>query len=448
VLGELVLLWGASLVVRKPGDRHPWHTDIESSAPSAECASLWIGLAGTCADSALAVVSHSQHFATPLQRAAHEHGVPRERIGDGDVARWARAFDARAEQVVPAVADGHAVLFDGRLWHGARNDSADRTRFALLLQYATPRTPIRMPRPPRFDWPFETSELPRPPCVLVAGRNTHGVNRVVAGPAAIGGGVPALQSCIHPIPLPLARDPAIGWKPQRLFRGATPNLRGVGAHVSVLEPGCTPHPPHVHAQDELLLVLDGEATLLLGEDGRREPLERGAFSYYPAGFAHSIRNDAATPLTYMMWKWRADRGRAAAPLDARRVRFLDSDARLRRHGDGFETRTVLDGETADLARLHAHVSILRPDAGYAPHADRHDVAMIVLDGAIETGGERLGRNGVAFFAAGEPHGVRNVGSDPAVYLVLELHGRRAERREPTPPKRSRLRALWRALGAS
>jgi hypothetical protein len=30
LLGGDVILWGASLLIREPGEVHPWHTDIES----------------------------------------------------------------------------------------------------------------------------------------------------------------------------------------------------------------------------------------------------------------------------------------------------------------------------------------------------------------------------------------------------------------------------------
>jgi ectoine hydroxylase-related dioxygenase (phytanoyl-CoA dioxygenase family) len=59
LLGEDVLLWGATLARRTPGQTHAWHTDIESSSPTAECVTVWIGLAGTNAGSSLKVVSRS-----------------------------------------------------------------------------------------------------------------------------------------------------------------------------------------------------------------------------------------------------------------------------------------------------------------------------------------------------------------------------------------------------
>ena len=459
VLGDDVLLWGASLVLRRPGQAHPWHTDIESASATAECASLWIGLEGTSAESSLAVVPCSHRFGVPLQQAASEDASTRAAALDADVARWAQRFDPRAGVVSLELRDGEAVLFDGRIWHGSLNRRREVARYALLLQFATPRTPIRMPRPARFEWPFETLEVPRPPCLVVSGSDAHGVNRVVAGPARRG--VPALRSCVHAVPLPLEREAARGWKPNPLFRGATPNLRSIGCHVSVLEPGREPHPPHTHAEEEILLVLDGEAMLVLAEHGDArdpalEPIAPGTFSYYPAGFAHTIRNVSESPVTYMMFKWRAESRRAARPRPAERVCFSRCDSDLRQRADGFATRAVFDGETTLLRRLHAHVSRLEPGGGYAPHADAHDVAIVVLAGSIETGSERLAPNGVAFFAAGQPHGMRNPGEEPAVYLVFEFHGAKqpgtvaAARRPGSRRLRGRagglLRSLWRSLG--
>ena len=35
----------------------------------------------------------------------------------------------------------------------------------------------------------------------------------------------------------------------------------MGCHVSVLSPGRCPHPPHSHVEEELLIILDGEANV-------------------------------------------------------------------------------------------------------------------------------------------------------------------------------------------
>ena len=47
LLGEDVILWGATLLKRNPGQAHAWHTDIKSAAPDGKTVSVWIGLEHT-----------------------------------------------------------------------------------------------------------------------------------------------------------------------------------------------------------------------------------------------------------------------------------------------------------------------------------------------------------------------------------------------------------------
>jgi Cupin domain len=87
----------------------------------------------------------------------------------------------------------------------------------------------------------------------------------------------------------------------------------------------------------------------------------------------------------------------------------------------FNVEVLFEGPTAFLGKLHAHVSELQPGAGYAPHADAHDVAIVVLSGRIETKRRRLKAPSVVYFAAGEPHGMKNSAAEPARHLVFEFH---------------------------
>ena len=45
----------------------------------------------------------------------------------------------------------------------------------------------------------------------------------------------------------------------------------------------------------------------------------------------------------------------------------------------------------------------------------------MLEGTIETLGREVGPRSVSYCSAGEPHGMRNIGTDPARYVVFELH---------------------------
>lgn len=424
LLGEDVVLWGVNVIRRKPGQTHPWHTDIESSAPDGGFVSVWVGVEHTCRGSALQVIRRSHRLGITIQEAA-----ARRRVGRGDTSaetalRWARQIDPLAVLVEPELADGDALVFDGRLWHGSHN-ARRRTRTALLLQYAAASVPVRRPDFSTLEWPFRFFDEP-PPVILVHGTAPEGVNQVAPSPDAQGSHM--IASSVHQLALPLAEDPEKGWKPYPIFRGPTPLLEGMGCHVSVLSPGHSPHPPHVHPEEELLIVLDGEAEIVLADDpsggnARRERLRAGSFSYYPSGQHHTLRNPGTAPVTYLMFKWIAAPSGAPRPLGTRVFHTASIEPEVGH--TGFGAMGLFEQATGCLGRLHSHVSVVMPGGGYDSHADAHDVALVVLRGRIETLGETVGPRGVVYCGAGTPHGLRNTGGEPARYLVFEFHAAEA-----------------------
>ncbi len=84
-------------------------------------------------------------------------------------------------------------------------------------------------------------------------------------------------------------------------------------------------------------------------------------------------------------------------------------------------RVLFELATGYLNKLHAHVTDLKPGAGYPAHADEHDVAIVVFSGRVETLGKIVGPGGSMYYAAHEPHGMNNAGNHPARYLVFEFH---------------------------
>lgn len=440
LLGPDVVLWGASLVRRAPGQVHPWHTDKETSRAGSRAVSVWIGLSHTSLASSLLLVPGSHRFGASLQAVAAEKGKAHRPPTDGEVLAWAQRFHAASVIEQREVRDGEALVLDGQLWHGSRNASR-HARTALLLQYAAAEAPIRIPDPTR-PWPIRFQEIPRPPCILVRGTASLGVNRILPGPARPDRErEPMMSSWIRPLDLPLAPDPA-GLRAQYpIFNGQTPQLRLLTCHSSVLSPGRCPHPPHVHPEEEILVMLAGEADLVISDEGagggeRLHRLRPGSFAYYPAGQRHTIRNPGPGPATYLMFKWQGDEAGNRQALGTRICDYQDESLPAVVTG-GKTTRHVRHDGTRYLRALHCHHSAVEPGGGYPAHIDAHDVAILVLEGTVETLGQRVGPHGVIFYAAGEPHGLRNPGSVPARYLVFEFHG------ASMTPIRSRAGALRR-----
>ena len=85
---------------------------------------------------------------------------------------------------------------------------------------------------------------------------------------------------------------------------------------------------------------------------------------------------------------------------------------------------LLEGQTRHLRTFHAHMTAVEPGGGYEPHTDAYDVGIVVLEGTVETLGNRAGPHAVIFYPAGALHGLKNVGRTRALYIVFEFHGRR------------------------
>lgn len=105
----------------------------------------------------------------------------------------------------------------------------------------------------------------------------------------------------------------------------------------------------------------------------------------------------------------------SAAIDWNEVPAKQSDVRL--------LREFLRGPTATLEELEIHVSTLPPgQSSHAPHTHPNEELVIVKEGTVEafSNGEwkRLGPGSVIFNASNEPHAIRNVGTGPATYHVI------------------------------
>ena len=211
------------------------------------------------ATSSLSLVRGSHRFGQTMQAVQQAHGRLRGEADGDSVLEWARHFDPSTAIVQPEVTDGEAILFDGRIWHGSNNRRAEGHRIALILQYVRGDIPVYRPDFSQLEWPFRYFDDPRPPVLRVSGIADPTANRLVAPPTASPANWKRITTKAQSLPLPLSRNTETGWQPHFLFNGFTETLGHLTCHVSVLEPGVSPHPPHAHLEEEILVVLDGEA---------------------------------------------------------------------------------------------------------------------------------------------------------------------------------------------
>ncbi len=232
-----------------------------------------------------------------------------------------------------------------------------------------------------------------------------------------------MPSLVYPLATPLDSDEKTGWKPHAVFKGRARNVRRLASHASSLMPGCSPHPPHRHEEEEFLLVLAGEIDLILPkEKNNRQRMKAGDFVYYPAGFPHSLEAAGTVPANYLMLKWKNPHRKNRRSNLTFRQGSSEAAVFSGCAEGGFSPSLCFEGVTRYLNKLHVHLSTIVPGGGYAAHHDDHDVVIIVLEGEVETIGRRVKPHGVIYYASGEPHGMHNPGTVPARYLVVEFHG--------------------------
>ena len=88
-----------------------------------------------------------------------------------------------------------------------------------------------------------------------------------------------------------------------------------------------------------------------------------------------------------------------------------------------EVRSLCKQPTATLDQLEMHVSTLKPGLmSHPPHRHVNEELIILRDGECETLSDgnwvKVGPGSVVFNASNSLHGVRNVGTTPATYHVI------------------------------
>ena len=69
----------------------------------------------------------------------------------------------------------------------------------------------------------------------------------------------------------------------------------------IIDPGKSPHAPHVHDDEEILIVETGHGEIIC--DGKTTKVGPGSVMYSTPNVAHGINNTSNEPLTFYFVKW-------------------------------------------------------------------------------------------------------------------------------------------------
>ena len=114
---------------------------------------------------------------------------------------------------------------------------------------------------------------------------------------------PALQDGVVSAEALKAEGAAPGATAYVHYNGPTDQLTTMCTGMCVLDPGASPHPPHQHPEEELMIVSAGTGEITV--DGKMTPVGPGAIMYTAGNTWHGIVNTGSTPMTFYFSKWLA-----------------------------------------------------------------------------------------------------------------------------------------------
>jgi uncharacterized cupin superfamily protein len=88
---------------------------------------------------------------------------------------------------------------------------------------------------------------------------------------------------------------------RQVMRTATPTLDELEIHISTLEPGKSPHAPHQHQHEELLIIKEG--TLETLQSGATRRVGPGGIIFQASNELHNVTNVGRSPATYFVIGW-------------------------------------------------------------------------------------------------------------------------------------------------
>ncbi len=94
-----------------------------------------------------------------------------------------------------------------------------------------------------------------------------------------------------------------------LCKSPTATVDQLEMHVTTLDPGQSPHPPHRHINEELIILREGQLETL--SDGKWVKVSPGSVIFNASNSLHGLRNIGAIPAVYHVINWSPNKKLAA-----------------------------------------------------------------------------------------------------------------------------------------
>lgn len=95
------------------------------------------------------------------------------------------------------------------------------------------------------------------------------------------------------------------------FKERTATLEELEVHVTTLDPGKAPHPPHRHPNEEMIILRQGTVEALVNGDWKQAG--PGSVIFFASNQLHGLRNVGSDQAIYTVVNWKSSATPAALP---------------------------------------------------------------------------------------------------------------------------------------
>ncbi len=99
-----------------------------------------------------------------------------------------------------------------------------------------------------------------------------------------------------------AQPTEYGWV-RSFCRARTATVDELEIHATTLDPGKSPHPPHRHANEEIVILWKGELEVLENDQWTR--VGPGSVIFSASNQLHGLRNPGSEPAVYHVVNWKS-----------------------------------------------------------------------------------------------------------------------------------------------
>lgn len=215
-----------------------------------------------------------------------------------------------------------------------------------------------------------------------------------------------------------------GSEQRTLLEGSTVDFRHLKIHATTVPARQAPHPAHKHADEELVIIKEGELTITI--EGKTKSLGPGSVALILPGDEHGFENKGSVSATYYVMRYESK-----APADQERGKtaggsfWVDwKEVAFKPHDKG-GIRRMFDRATAMTKRFEMHVTTLKEGLwSHPPHTHRAAEILLMVDHSAQelidgkpasaTAGDLI------FLESNVPHAIQNTSKGSCTYFAFQF----------------------------